>query len=176
MQNFLKKFGAIVIAILAATCMAIFAVACGDGEDTPGNDDGYATESFTVIVQYEDGTPIDGTKHSSGESWINDALWPTMSMPAACIQIQFCVVKADGTLGSCANPVNVGEDGKAEIPLTGEKGLFTAAETLGSSMFELHICNVMGYGYDKGENNSAYGRYNVNEMPKEITVKLQLAA
>ena len=176
MQNFLKKFGAIFVAIIATVCLAVFAVACGDNEKNPDDnptDGDYATTTFTVVVQYEDGTPIDGTKHSSGESWINDALWPTMSMPAAAAQVQFCSYDEAGQLVTCNVPTNIGEDGRAEISL---EALRKTAETVNVTLFELHICNVKSYGYDKGEGTSAYGIYNINEIPKVITVKLQLAA
>lgn len=185
MQNFLKKFGAIFVALLATVCLAVFAVACGNDDEDPDNGgnppiddenpngDEYATDTFTVTVLYEDGTPIDGTKHSSGESWIMDALWPTMSMPASYAQVQFCSVLADGTLGTCANPVNIGEDGKATLNVA---DIVSVAETVNTTTVELHILNVKGYGYDKGEGNELYGKFEITEIPTEITVTLQPAA
>lgn len=170
-MKFLKKFAAILAAIMAVTCLAVFAVACN--KDSDDKEEGYATTTFTVIVQYEDGTPIDGTKNRDGGSWLSDAVWPAMELPANCAQVQFCSVKSDGELGSCANPVNIDAEGKATLEVSAIK---TVAETMQTTTVELHICNVKGFGYDKGEGNSAYGRFEIDKIPLTITVKLKKAA
>lgn len=192
MQKFLKKFAAIFAAVLMIACMAAFAVACEDKtpdddknnnnqtNDDTNNTDGtqYATDEFVVIVKDENGNPIDGTKDGGG--WESDALegWP------ADASVQFCSVISDehNVLGTCNNPVAIGADGKATISL---ESLRTTAETLSAqynteiTLFELHICNVESKGYTKGETDGTapgvYGRFDINEMPLEITVTLILA-
>ena len=192
MQKFLKKFVAVFAAVLMIACMASFAVACKDKDtdpdkdnptnQNPGNDNNqdnnenqYATDEFTVIVKDENGNPIDGTKDGGG--WESDAMagWPSDA------SVQFCSVINNemNVLGTCNNPVAIGADGKAVISL---KALQTTAKTLSEqynteiTLFELHICNVESKGYSKGETDGTkpgvYGRFNINEMPLEITVTL----
>lgn len=139
-----------------------------NGNCACGENDKYATTTFTVIVQYEDGTPIDGTKHRDGESWIMDAL----GFPANCARVQFCTVLADGSLGSCTNPVDIGKDGKAIVEIA---DILKLAEVVNTTTVELNILNVKGNGYDKGEGNALYGRFEITEIPTEIIVTLQFA-
>lgn len=163
-MKFFKKFAAIFAAIVATVCIAAFATACDDDKVE------YATTEFTVTFKYEDGTAFDGSKHKSGESWMNDAV---QTIPAPHAQIQFCAVLPSGELGICANPIDIGEDGKVVVPLAAIKA---AAESQNTNMVELHICNISSYGYTKGEDNSAYGRYEVDKIPVSLTITLKLAS
>lgn len=173
MQKYLKKFAAIFVALMATVCLAVFAVACGDktGNDNGNGDDNntYATTTFTVIVKDENGNPIDGTREAG---WESDAT----GLPAAAA-VQFCSVLANGTLGTCANPVSIDAEGKATIDLSTLVSTKEVLENQGDTViaFELHICNVESKGYDKGEDNSAYGRYEIDKVPLTINVTLKLA-
>lgn len=163
-----KKLAVVLAAVLTTACLSVFAAACTEGDDTV-----YATDTVTVIVQYEDGTPIDGTKHSSGESWLSDTMFELdIESPAPCTQVQFCVVYENGSLGACAAPVNIDEDGKAVLQLSDLKEFVEANNV---TLLELHICNVKSYGYDKGEDNAVYGRYEIDKIPATITVTLKAA-
>lgn len=188
-MKFVKKFTAIFAAILVTVCLAVFAVACednngdnnGDGNNNNvvdgnggnnnnnNNNDQYATDTFTVIVKYEDGTPVNGTKKSDEESWMHDLI-PGMATNA---QVQFCAVMPSGELGSCNIPVNIGEDGTAIIELA---GILSTAEAMNTNLFELHIKNVRSYGFTDGENNGAYGRFETDKIPLTIEVTLKLAS
>ena len=180
-MKFLKKFTAIFAAVLVIVCLAAFAVACEDnsgnnnegnnnvvGGDEQNNNEQYATDTFTVIVKYEDGTPVDGAKHRDGGDWTHDL----MPIPAPA-QVQFCAVMPSGVLGSCNTPVTIGEDGKVTIELA---GILSTAESMQTNLFELHIKNVKSYGFTDGENNGAYGRFEVDKIPLTIEVTLKLAS
>lgn len=164
-MKFFKRFAVIFAAVVTTVLLAAFATACEKKTNTE-----YATTEFTVIVKYEDGTLLDGTKHRDGGTWMNDAV---QTLPAISAQIQFCAVLPSGELGICATPVNINENGKAVISLSAIKA---AADSQNTNKVELHICNISSYGYTKGEDNSAYGRYEVDKIPLEITVTLKLAS
>lgn len=184
MQKYLKKFAAIFVALIATVCLATFAVACSDktgddngdnggissGDPTGGNEDTFATTTFTVIVLDKDGNPIDGTTDAG---WVTD-----MTGAPTAAQIQFCAVMEDGTLGTCARPVDIGADGKATIALSTLVSTQAELEKYGDTVtaFELHICNVESKGYDKGDGNAAYGRYEVDKIPLTIEVTLKLTS
>lgn len=166
-----KKFAVVFAAIVAIFALAAFA-ACTDKPDN-GDDGGdvvYATTEFTITIKYEDGTTIDGTKHRDGGSWMNDA---DTTSPVTNVRIQYCAVFADGSLGSCANPVVVNENGQAVISVSDVKSF---VESVNAVKFELHIMHVSSYGYTKGEDNSAYGRYEIDKIPVDLTVTLKLAS
>lgn len=160
-MKFFKKFAAVFAAVVATVFLAAFATAC----DKSGNEDEFATTTFTVIVQDENGNPIDGT----------DAKWKNDAMPeiSANVQVQFCAVSADGTgnTEACAQPDSVNSEGKATVSL--EK-LVTAAQGQNSNKVELHILSVTSNGYVKGESGE-YLQYELDKIPLTITIKLKLA-
>lgn len=158
MQKFLRKFAVLLMAVVATVCTVAFIAACdkNDGEKSE-----YATTTFTVIVQDENGNVIDGTTFG-----INDV----NGTSADTVKIQVCAVNGDGTLGTCLNTTfAVNAEGKATVDLS-------LVKTLDSNKFELHVMNVQSKGYTKGENTGDYGRYEVDKVPLTITVKLKKSA
>ncbi len=142
-----KRLAVTLTAIMAVVGIAVFAAACDKG----GNEEGYATDTFTVTVLGEDGNPFDGTQ---GDSGLN-------------VKIQFCAVKPDGDASACfADRFDVGTDGKATVDLTKIKTFVTNNET---NKFIIHVANLDGQGYSSDGN---YGVYEIDKVPKTITIKL----
>lgn len=146
-----KRLAVILTAIMAVVGIAVFAAACDKG----GNEEGYATDTFTVTVLGEDGNPIDGTTFGDnyGETQV---------------KIQFCAVKADGDASACLGNYqpDVGANGKVTVDLTKLK---TFVENNEASKFVIHFINLDGKGYSPLGN---YGVYEIDKVPKTLTVTL----
>lgn len=154
MKKFIKTLSVMLIAAVCTVCVALFA-ACGggDGEEL-------ATDTIYITVLDENGNAIDGT--TFGEHDFN----PDNHQ----VQIQFCTLG-----GNCsAENANVGTDGKAEFPVSIVKEL---AEEYNTDTVELHVISVTKKGYLKGDETDEviYGQFNVNKIPKNITVTLKKA-
>lgn len=133
MKNLFKKITVVLAAVLAVVCLGVFATACTD--DNSG--------SYTVTVQYEDGTPVDGSKTG--------------------MQVQICVwVEATHEIGKCYGTFNVGEDGKASVP-AGEKGYFKLPE---NTKYHWQVNNVPE-GYTYGEHDY------IVDKPQNVTIVLK---
>lgn len=90
MKKLFKRISLILAAAVAVACMGVFAVACTD-------DNGGGKTSYTITVEYSDGSAVDGT--------------------ATGMTVQICeYIIATGKLGACYGTYNVGADGKATIP------------------------------------------------------------
>ena len=78
-----------VLLLCLTLCAAVFALAfsaCDDGGET-------FTGTYTVTVQYEDGSPVTDC------------------------DVQFCVINENGTQGTCLTPITVDSNGVAEIAI-----------------------------------------------------------
>lgn len=145
MLKAIKRLGFVLAAAIACVCVCAFASAC----DNEGGDDATV---YTLIVKDEQGNAL------SGSAIGNDG---------STAQFQLCVVEADGSLGLCLNPVNIGADGKAVI----DKG-FEANTT-----YEVHILKVdtARYTCEGGTSDNAQHKITVKKVTKpcEITVTLK---
>lgn len=142
MTKLFKTVTVVAATLIAALCLCLFAAACDKEE--------YATDSFTVTVKDENGNLVDGTATNA--------------------EIQCCAVGADGTLGVCygGKQFFIDENGVATVDLIAIKDFVASFGE--STQFELHVLNVDGYA--EGDENSEYGRYDVNKVPKSIEIKL----
>lgn len=117
MRKLLKRIALATALVLAAVCLGAFAAACTDEKD----------ETYTISVEYADGTPVDGTKTG--------------------MQVQVCLwIEATETVGKCYGTFNVGADGKATVPL-GEQGYFKLED---NTSYHWQVNNVPeGYTYEE---------------------------
>ncbi len=90
MKKLAKQWSVFLALAVIVGCFALFATACGDDNNTKG---------YSVVVQYEDGTPVDG---NSGTGGLNEDS----------VMVQFCVILANGETGTCYTQTKLGSDGK----------------------------------------------------------------
>ena len=146
MKKFIKIVSTLLVAALLTACMAAF-VACGGDDDKDKVE--YATDKIYITIVDEDGNPIDGTTFGEDD-------WDETNHQ---VMVQFCTLD-----GGCATMVAVDANGKAVYDLSAVKSVAEAGNT---DTVELHVQKVAKVGY-----KVEYGQYKVNEIPKEITVKL----
>ena len=160
MQKLFKRFALLLTAMIAILCMTAFGVACTDGGDKPGienpngDNNNYATTTFTVIVKDENGNIVD----------------PSIGMyygEPTSVAVRFCSVMPNGELGACANPVAINSEGKAVFDLAALKGELSASIAEGSTKMGLHIYAVEELGYEED-----YAEYEYDKIPLEIVVQL----
>lgn len=135
MQKLFKRLTVVLAAVLAVVCLGVFAAAC--------TDDNSNKDSYTVTVQYEDGTPVDGSKTG--------------------MQVQICIwIDATKEVKNCYGTFNVGTDGKATVPVS-EKGYFDLPE---NTSYHWQVNGVPeGYTYEE------HGY--VVKTPQDVTIVLK---
>lgn len=118
MQKLLKRITLVLAAAFAVVCLGVFATACTDDDN----------QTYTITVQYADGTPVDGTKTN--------------------MNVQICLwIEATQKVGSCfGGNFNVGADGKATVPVD-ETGW---GELEKNTQYHIQVNNVPeGYTYEE---------------------------
>lgn len=163
MQKLFKRCALVLTAMIAILCMAAFAVACTDGGDNGDPSNGgdkteYATTTFTVTVNDENGNPVD----------------PSIGMyygEPYTIKVQFCSVLPSGELGECAAIVDLNSEAKVTFNLENIKSLMHNSIEQGATKMELHVHGVAELGYE-----ATYAQYEFDKVPLEIVVTLKLAA
>ncbi len=150
MNKLLKKLAVLFTAVAATVCIAVFAAACNDKEET------YATDTFTVTVVDENGDAINGT--TFGDNGYGEKQ----------VKLQFCAVQADGNADAClANyQPNVGADGKVTVEVSKISEFVSDSDAV---KFVIHVINLNGKGYSA---TADYGQYEVDKIPSSITITL----
>lgn len=102
MQKLFKSAILTLALILSVACLA-FGVACNKDGDN-GDEDTVTSYLFTVVYDDTD-KPVNGQTDGYNK----------YDPDKTTIEIQFCLLLANGEKSTCYDPVSVGADGKAEI-------------------------------------------------------------
>ena len=132
-------------------CIALFAfvfAACDGGNGGDGGDntnDGIIT--YTVTVEYEDGTA------------------PSTDLR---ISVQLCAVRDDGSLGLCLTPVQVDENGVAVIEIDVPTLSQTSSDIAADTVYHIQVNRVPDtYTYNQ-ELNTSVGQSSYTVVLTEV--------
>lgn len=110
-------------AAIAVVCLGVFAVACTD-------DNGGDNTSYTITVQYSDGTAVDGTKSN--------------------LEVQICLSRLTGELIQCYSTFKVGTDGKVTVAAVDTRETPGYPELKNNTKYHWQLNNLPeGYTYDE---------------------------
>lgn len=107
MQKIFKRVAVILAVMVATVCLGLCLTACGDDEGT--------ASGYSVTVVYPDGKAVDGTKDG----------YYDLDEDLEYVEVQICIVKADGSTGTCYDTKKLDAEGKAtldEPPVTLKEG------------------------------------------------------